>query len=347
MAEDDDDGMLHSLLTTLPELEGREFETFEGSVVETEKETTTDDSSRITDGVDEVQISSSLDAGNPKKGDADPDDMGSLVSLGEFDDYSWGLASATRSLSNSVQVDESDQNVQRKSDPETDARDSSPAPAPPSIDVSEKSQGEPSSSSRPPRPPKHTVPLSSLLQHADELYALYPPTHPELHIAEIMGPNSVIFTWKEPTDSLDTDADDEAERLTGEDGVVLPYEESEAESEAESSDWEEEIEKKPPPRKRRRLIKRRPRPSYPHKPSRLRKTLRRLGFGLSHPLLLSDKKTVATGAVLVLGVAIAVYSMQTRNANGGRAGVGGLVELLGGGAGSGGRERWKMFGWTR
>ncbi|KAJ7224345.1 rab-GTPase-TBC domain-containing protein [Mycena pura] len=53
--------------------------------------------------------------------------------------------------------------------------------------------------------------LTAILTMADALHREHPPTHPSLHLSSIMGPQSVIFTWS-PRAS-DMPADDEAERM--------------------------------------------------------------------------------------------------------------------------------------
>jgi hypothetical protein len=66
------------------------------------------------------------------------------------------------------------------------------------------------------------VSLSSLLIRADELYATYPPTHPLIDLPSIMGPKSVVFTWCEDPSMLPDD--DEAEEIINKpELVVLPY----------------------------------------------------------------------------------------------------------------------------
>ncbi|EPQ50933.1 hypothetical protein GLOTRDRAFT_82067 [Gloeophyllum trabeum ATCC 11539] len=125
------------------------------------------------------------------------------------------------------------------------------------------------------------VSLTSLLNRADDLFSLYPPTHPDLAVSKTMGPQSVIFTWSEnPSDLPD---DDEAEAMVlHPELVVLPVVESDAEDEEE----EEGHEKKE--RRRRRKLK---------KPRR---------FGG----VVVERRVMVAGAVLVLGVAMAVYGIR-------------------------------------
>ncbi|KDQ52193.1 hypothetical protein JAAARDRAFT_73264 [Jaapia argillacea MUCL 33604] len=132
------------------------------------------------------------------------------------------------------------------------------------------------------------VSMTSLLAHADELFALYPPTHPSLCISEIMGPQSVVHTWSEtPSDLPD---DDEAEAMvTHPELIVLPYiEEPEPASEDDSG-----MDEKDKGKTRRRKLK---------KPSRLGDVV-------------VQRKLMLAGAVLALSVAMAVYGVRVGRGN--------------------------------
>lgn len=137
----------------------------------------------------------------------------------------------------------------------------------------------PQAKSRSPSPVRIRRPrvsLSSLLERSDELFALYPPSHPAIALSSIMGPQSVVFTWSEKPSELPED--DEAELMvTQPQLVVLPPPPVEPES-------KEDNEKPGHKRPRRRL----------HKPRRL----------------VVERKTVVASAVLVLGVAMAIYGLQ-------------------------------------
>ncbi|THH31072.1 hypothetical protein EUX98_g3118 [Antrodiella citrinella] len=191
-----------------------------------------------------------------------------------------------------------------------------PASSPPSRSPSPTPS---SSSSAPPRP---RVSLSHLMRAADSLYAVYPPTHPSIALREIMGPQSVVFTWSETADDLPED--DEAERMVlRPDLIVQPLpallheddrkkEDDEAEErDTASEDGEKDVQKQGREKRSRR---------------RLRKPL---------PLAIRRKAMVAS-AVLVLGVAMAVYGS-------GGFHRGGLMDRHRHGGGVGARE-WKTFG---
>ena len=134
-------------------------------------------------------------------------------------------------------------------------------------------------------PPRPRISLTSLLMQADDLYSRFPPSHPSIALSSIMGPQSVMLTWSE--DPAELPSDDDAELMvTKPELVVLPYIESDDEV---ASDDEETHGKH---RGRRR---------------RLRKPRH----------LVLQRKTMVAGAVLVLGVAVAVYGIQ----NGSSAGL--------------------------
>ncbi|EJC99233.1 uncharacterized protein FOMMEDRAFT_170559 [Fomitiporia mediterranea MF3/22] len=140
-------------------------------------------------------------------------------------------------------------------------------------------------------PTRQSVSLPAILQHADALFAQYPPTHPALHISEIMGPKSVMNTWSEDPQNLMSDAEAEAV-VSHPELIALPFvdpDEAAAHKEAEESASNVG-------RIRRKL----------------RKRMRRKHFGVR-----LDKKTVFTGTVVALSVAAAIYSMRGKNGNGG------------------------------
>ncbi|PBK89852.1 hypothetical protein ARMGADRAFT_935142 [Armillaria gallica] len=122
---------------------------------------------------------------------------------------------------------------------------------------------------------KPSITLTSLLLQADRLYETYPPSHPSLALSSIMGPQSVMFTWS--SSPSDLPSDDSAERMVDYPQlIVYPYVEEDG----------DQKEKRKGPR-HRRLLKRRPR------------------------FRLRDRKTMITGAVLALGVAMAVYGVRS------------------------------------
>ncbi|TRM57891.1 rab-GTPase-TBC domain-containing protein [Schizophyllum amplum] len=164
------------------------------------------------------------------------------------------------------------------------------------------SERQSSASQGPPRP---TLSLTSLLQSSDALYAQYPPTHPGLRLASIMGPQSVVFTWN------DRIPDDDAEKMVERtDLVVYPnLDEEEAMADAAKANDARTKESDRNKRRPRRKL---------HKRFRLR-----------------DRRVVmVAGAVLVLGVAMAVYGQK-------QGGRGGLLDML---RDSESRRHWMQLG---
>jgi TBC1 domain family member 20 len=126
--------------------------------------------------------------------------------------------------------------------------------------------------------------ISTLLERADRLFALYPPMDPSINLPSVMGPASVMLTWSENPAHLPKD--DEAEMMvTRPHLVVLPLpDEGEREKDEDAS--EEGTHRGSHKHRRRRL----------QKPRRITD-------------LVVQRRVVAS-AVLVLGVAMAVYGLQ-------------------------------------
>lgn len=176
---------------------------------------------------------------------------------------------------------------------------------------------ESNASTIPPRPPSSLssessehghVPrmsLSELFKETDALYVRFPPTHPALHVSSIIGPQSVINTWSEDPDDLASDTEAEAMIMHPE-LVILPFIDPDelAGKESDGGEDSDTPGRAGGARQRRKLRKQR----HP----------RHFGVRL-------DKKTVLTGTVVALGVAVAVYSMRSKP--GGTA-HGGIYELV-------------------
>jgi hypothetical protein len=127
-------------------------------------------------------------------------------------------------------------------------------------------------------PHRPKITLTSLLTRADELYSLYPPTHLLVSVSSIMGPKSVLFTWSERASERVND--DEAEAIvTHPELIVRPYVEPEH-SDAES-----------PNEKRRRAQK-----------------MRDSGW-----IMVERRTLIVAGAVVVIGIGLAVYGIRTRS----------------------------------
>ncbi|PFH45294.1 hypothetical protein AMATHDRAFT_9549 [Amanita thiersii Skay4041] len=96
----------------------------------------------------------------------------------------------------------------------------------------------------PPQSPPNPIPLPTLLTQSDALLSRFPPTHPDLKVNIIMGPQSIVHTWSD--NFRDWPTDDEAENMVCRlDLVVYPVvEEEEEDTDAEwgGSESEEEEE---------------------------------------------------------------------------------------------------------
>ncbi|KAG2038358.1 hypothetical protein BDR03DRAFT_954540 [Suillus americanus] len=145
-----------------------------------------------------------------------------------------------------------------------------------------------SSSSPPQKFCRPQISLPSLLTHAAQLLEAYPPTLPELRVKDILGPKSVVHTWKPPQDGFSTqcgnELDDDAESWVGSPDVVVPF--------IEDEDIESENERK---------TKSRTGPVTRHRRLVLLHRLR-LRFGLLTP---TEKRILLLGAVAAVGLAVA------------------------------------------
>nr|VWP00440.1 STE/STE11/CDC15 protein kinase [Ganoderma boninense] len=98
-------------------------------------------------------------------------------------------------------------------------------PSPPSEDekLTSASTRTPSPSPSPPRrnprPRRPRISLTALLTEADALMRQYPPTHPDVALRTVMGPQSVVHTWAER--ARDLPPDDDAERMVDRPELVV------------------------------------------------------------------------------------------------------------------------------
>ncbi|KAI8974866.1 rab-GTPase-TBC domain-containing protein [Trametes punicea] len=315
LEEEGEEGMMHSLLTGLPDLYEEDEHAFSEQSVSSETGTNTE--------------AKTEEAGHHPPEDADQDrkmdalrvsvieDSGADVPVGSSTTYM-----PPASLSEDAYSDDAEQPQN------TDSRESNDelGPTEPRADLHLSGEGasvvkneeppeakadpaeelgEPTMDEKPSptrttspepidmiRPQRPRVSLTTLLSHADELYAQFPPTHPSVAVSSIMGPQSAMLTWSERCAEMPDD--DEAELMvTKPELVVLPYIEPDddiASDEASSSyhtreHRERKGEKESKKEKRRR---------------KLRKPRRLTDIVVQH-------RTMVAGAVLVLGVAVAVY----------------------------------------
>ncbi|GBE88877.1 hypothetical protein SCP_1402850 [Sparassis crispa] len=279
LEKDGEDGMIHSLLSSLPELYEEDEralpigEDISKSIVIVQAEESVED--EATARVNPVKVEP-LQVEDMAEFPPDPEHA-RRKSNGSADKIS-PLAQEPDTLVESMDVDEISPGTpttaaSSTSSPSEKFRTPSPTPSIP-IHI----------------PQRPRVSLTSLFLRADELYTHYSPSHPSIALSSIMGPQSVMLTWSENSAELPTD--DEAELMvTKPELVVRPY----IEPEDEVVSDEEQTEKKDAERRRRRK---------PHKPRQLERAI-------------LERKTVVAGAVLVLGVAVVVYGMQSGQSGGG------------------------------
>ncbi|KAG6909651.1 hypothetical protein DXG01_016231 [Tephrocybe rancida] len=288
--EDEGMGMSHSLLSTLPPIiDDRESEEV-GAEVDTEVK------------VDQIVLDEKLKA---EALESEPMGVDGNMEVAELEP-----APLTKSEDVKAELSETSE---VSSDHSTEPIP--PTPAKNSLPTSPSSPSRPSSPA-PSRLHGHSeVTLTSLLTRADELYALYPPTHPDLLLSRIMGPQSVVHTWSESFSALPSDT--EAEAMVACPGlVVYPYIDDddvvEDPGDADDSEWEE----KPAPGSRRKRFRGKLTGKVKNKLRRFRR------------VRMDQKTGMVAGAVLVLGIAMAVYGvrMRDRHPAAGFGHVGGILD---------------------
>ncbi|KAI0052117.1 hypothetical protein FA95DRAFT_1553787 [Auriscalpium vulgare] len=179
-----------------------------------------------------------------------------------------------------------------------------------------------------PSPPPHRrrvkLSLPDLLNHADNLFAQFPPTDPALLLDRIMGPASAMRTWSENPARLPPDDAAEALIVASTD-IVLPWNPEDdlpATSSVDSNDEDLERTEKTWFRRRRGLEKGKEKVDSTRKRRKLRKRNRPV-FGAR-----VERRTMLAGAALVLGVAMAV-SVYGMHANGRGGGINGDLRKMG------------------
>ncbi|KAK0238110.1 rab-GTPase-TBC domain-containing protein [Armillaria nabsnona] len=267
LEEEDEEGMMHSLLSGLPNITD-ESPSLEESIVKTEE-----DASSSAGTLDQEQPKSQSSAGDKFPGvSVKEGPCGELTAIPvetKIEDHGVIKSSDSCSVNDAVKSETQEETIPTTQIFPSDSKDkaSTETPSsPPSYHLCESSRHALQ---------KPSITLTSLLLQADHLYETYPPSHPSLALSSIMGPQSVMFTWS--SSPSDLPSDDSAERMVDYPQlIVYPY--------VEEDDDQKEKRKGP---RHRHLLKRRPR------------------------FRLRDRKTMITGAVLALGVAMAVYGVRS------------------------------------
>jgi hypothetical protein len=186
--------------------------------------------------------------------------------------------------------------------------------------------------------------LPSLLTHASNLETLFPPSHPSLHLSQIMGPQSVIHTWSENFKDWPSDNDAEG-MVTHMDLIVYPDYQSDvsdgsSETDEDSNEEAREKNKGGEKKKRRNRLTKKWKPRSSKRGGKHKHKKRKYPFPFTFKLPggklmpMPEKRTMVAGAVLVLGIGMAMYSAG--KGGGGRASTEGLGRgSAGGGFGFG------------
>ncbi|KAG8688412.1 hypothetical protein FRC08_011448 [Ceratobasidium sp. 394] len=207
LVEEGDDGMMHSFLSSLPELEADELESEDeaGRV-----EGTTTPVARVSGFATEAETSStvpSLTNDSPSYSPTETPYSSGMVTPSSPETAEFASKPTVNDLPG-VMTDVAGLDMGHSSFPSPPSPASSTSSLPPPIVSSSRTIGS-------------LVPLSRILQEADKLRDKYPILHEALRFDETMGPNSMLQTWSiDPQKILGDDAAEEAVLDT--DLVVLP-----------------------------------------------------------------------------------------------------------------------------
>ncbi|KAI0821850.1 rab-GTPase-TBC domain-containing protein [Trametes gibbosa] len=307
MLEDEgEEGMMHSLLTSLPDL----YEEGDDPVLPKEEHLVTEAAPLPEPKLEESGPSIPPDSGAwpvPKRKPDDPDDTAEGNVQGTASEPPAGDQAqdhaedfhATESVQAQQVTSSKETKAERDNELPSEMNNSSPKRESDALEapLSEKSHSPRSRSPEPlepTRPHRPRVSLTALLARADALYEQYPPSHPGVAVDSVMGPQSVMRTWSER--STDLPSDDDAERMVlTPDLIVLPYIEPDDDVASDGDSY------------RTTGLARKGRKSEKEEKEKRRRRLRK-------PRRLTDmvvqRKTMVAGAVLVLGVAMAVYGIN-------------------------------------
>ena len=305
MEEEGEDGMLHSLLTQLPELsdghDGQVNEDLNSTKIIPDLHVRSNGvAEKVSDQLPQIEAEM-VDPDLPQPAPEEPNqqltESTTAVEASPGDDRqgeeSENLQQSESHLLEQSVTSQPSHNLESPSQPPFDRSGESSTPSQPPRSSSPTPSHASTSSyfSRHVSPKRTMVSLPDLLTQADTLYAQYPPALPELHIRDILGPQSVIHTWSEDPDELPSD--DEAEKMaTHTSLIVLPFVDPDDVANESDDDSAEKMSRSASKKKRR---------------------ARHRGWRRKFPALHLDKKTFFTGAVVTLAVAVAVYSCSSRS----------------------------------
>ncbi|KAG8959410.1 hypothetical protein FRC03_008010 [Tulasnella sp. 419] len=273
MSQEGEDGAMHSILAELPDMVA-------DGMKEEERE------SRLTS-------ISSLGSDSSRSPSSDNRPSVKRVSSEHWEQVGQGSSSITHATTQDFNSSDEPSSLTSSTSPSvTEEMDSSHSTSLlPSVSTSALEHAQPTGALA-------GIPISSIFRDTEDLYRRFPPQDPAIGASDIMGPNSVIFTWKDNSERIANTScsgesekfrsshlttrpvlpiDDEAEDMVLETlSVVHPYDPSE-----EQALEEEYIPPSHNPKKRRVLVN-------------------------------IDRKTALAGIVLLVGVGIAMYTTDGR-----------------------------------
>ncbi|KAJ7155489.1 rab-GTPase-TBC domain-containing protein [Mycena crocata] len=196
LEEEGEEGMMHSLLSALPEIVDND--NLPKEEITPKEETPPETIPVAGDGIPDIkpetlELSGASEALQRKTGDEHAGELGSNVSINQDADVEVESDLPQNELPTEIKTEMSSE-VKREtsSSPSSDASDDE---SPPTV----RKVSKPKSQN-----------LTDILKMSDALYDTHvPPTHPSLQLSSIMGPQSVIFTWS--TCLADMPTNDEAE----------------------------------------------------------------------------------------------------------------------------------------
>ncbi|KAJ7634085.1 rab-GTPase-TBC domain-containing protein [Mycena polygramma] len=205
LEEEGEEGMMHSILSALPEIVDNNESDDEGSQTDEElpSEVVLSDIKQEPDlsvvpTPEETQFKEEPSEDSIPDPKQDPSDLSAASDVLQNDAQNGDLAVKKSSPPPNV-------GANRAEDHDTSVSDDIAGPDPPPVELVSRS--------------KHTLP--DILKMSDALYQAHPPSHPSLQLSSIMGPQSVIFTWS--TQLSDMPSNDEAERMVDRlDLIVYP-----------------------------------------------------------------------------------------------------------------------------
>ncbi|KAF7986363.1 hypothetical protein HWV62_35376 [Athelia sp. TMB] len=285
LEEEGEEGMVHSLLSGLPELLDGEDEPPETAVSEVEEEPVLLESedTLVDEATASTIIATELAVSAPASVFGSMADAAPIIEAEEApSDATTDTVDSDTTLADSqIRLPPSKDEKVEQEEKQTLLEDEEAAQG----EQHEASQPSTRSASPEPVVAKPRIQLADLLQRADDLFANFPPADPALGLATLMGPNSVVYTWSEDPAKLPTD-DDAESMVSKPELIVLPHVDFPPEEEDSAQNEKQQ---------RRR---------------------RKGGNGGKKRARRIERRAMIAGAVLVLGVSIVIYGLRAGHTRG-------------------------------